>query len=369
MLKMTNIFFLHQGIGDCVMFAYALDKYYQENESFNDNINIFIVRGQIEKEILLLKIIENKNNIIFIINSKGKFSRYITLLKIVLILKFRYLKITNVFAPIFSGSYFNYILIKILRPVNFFSQDEDLFKRNFNSENFLPRIELTDLHYVDYFKLFLEKSQLIKPNSELIKTGKFSINPIKTRNEIVEVAFGIGSTLRESNKMPSIEWFINLLGFLDENLNVKFIFYGGESEHRLFQLIKNKFDHKCEFFINSHPVQLIDRLNRADIIISGTTGPGHLASLSTTNQITLSEITNPFESGPFKENNYNVRAGMKCSPCYRRDQVNGCGILSCLDLISHKKILRIIEKLVFGEPVAIEQYNFPKVQKSSSPIF
>ena len=366
---MTNVFLLHQGIGDCIMFTHSLDKYYLENKSANDNNNIFIVRGQIEKDILLLKIIENKNNIIFKIDSNGRFSRYISLFKIILKIKFTYLKITNVFAPIFSGSYFNYFLIKILSPLNFFAQGEELFKRLFNNENLLPRIELTDLHYADYFKLFLEKSQLIKSNTELIKTGTRTKKSNKTLQDIVEIAFGIGCTKRESNKIPSIEWFITFLEFLNENLNAKFIFYGGETEYNVFQLIKNKFGNKCEFFINLHPVKLIERLNQTDIIISGTTGPGHLASLSTTNQITLSEITNPFESGPFKENNYNIRTGMNCSPCYRRDQVNGCGILSCLDLISYKKVLNLIEKLVLGESIPIERYNLPKVQKSNSPIF
>ncbi len=366
---MINVFLFHQGIGDCIMFTHALDKYYTENNFAKDYKNIFLVRGQIEKDILLLKISENSNNIIFKINAKSRPGRYVSILKIFLKIKFNFPKVNNLFAPIFSGSYLNLILIKFLNPLNFFSQKEDLFKKYFNSDNLLPRIEYTELHYADYFKLLLEKSKLIKPNSELSKTGTNIKISKKSSSDPIIVAIGIGCTIRESNKIPSTEWFITLLDLLNESLNVRFIFYGGEAEIPMFNLFKNKFENKCDFLINLHPFELIQKLNQTDIIISGTTGPGHLASLSTTNQITLSEITNPYESGPYKVNNFNIRSGMKCSPCYRRELVNGCGKLSCLNLISNYQILNLITNLIHGETISNEKYNIPKVQNSNGPIF
>ena len=105
---------------------------------------------------------------------------------------------------------------------------------------------------------------------------------------------------------------------------------------------------KCvKVLVNSKIENLIHELKKVEAIISGTTGPGHLAGVSGRPLIILSESTNPRESAPYVSDIVNIRANLKCSPCYRRGMPNGCGF-RCADLISHEDVLDVLKNNKFA---------------------
>ena len=110
---------------------------------------------------------------------------------------------------------------------------------------------------------------------------------------------------------------------------------------------------------------LDEKLKGSDLIISGDSGPGHLAGLSGKPLIILSEAINPAMSTPYNNNIVIVRAGLKCSPCYRSGFSQGCKILRCNDLIKYSDVLRAIDRIKKNK---YDKVPFIEVKNSIKPL-
>jgi len=77
----------------------------------------------------------------------------------------------------------------------------------------------------------------------------------------------------------------------------------------------------------------------ADLFITTDTGPMHLAAAAGCKVVALFGPTAPWRTGPYGPGNVVVRAGIDCSPCYRRE----CDIgMRCMKEISVDDVLEKI---------------------------
>ena len=74
----------------------------------------------------------------------------------------------------------------------------------------------------------------------------------------------------------------------------------------------------------------------ADLFITTDTGPMHLAAAAGARVVALFGPTAPWRTGPYGKENVTVRAGIDCSPCFRRTCENA---LRCMEAITVEDLL------------------------------
>jgi heptosyltransferase I len=76
----------------------------------------------------------------------------------------------------------------------------------------------------------------------------------------------------------------------------------------------------------------------ADVFITTDTGPMHLAAAAGAKVLALFGPTAPWRTGPYGEGHIIVRAGLACSPCFRRD----CEDVKCMEDITVDDVMKQI---------------------------
>ena len=101
--------------------------------------------------------------------------------------------------------------------------------------------------------------------------------------------------------------------------------------------------------------ELLALLERADALVSGDSGPLHLAVAIQRPVVAIHGPTDPGESGPFRAARAAVlRHVLPCSPCYTLDAVADCplGHTLCQRLVSPDEVHRALAG-VLAAPAAL----------------
>lgn len=80
----------------------------------------------------------------------------------------------------------------------------------------------------------------------------------------------------------------------------------------------------------------------ADVLISTDTGPMHLGAAVETPVVALFGPTAPWRTGPMGDSHPVIRAGLPCSPCFKRR----CPTRECMDRISVEQVLAAVERVL-----------------------
>lgn len=85
-------------------------------------------------------------------------------------------------------------------------------------------------------------------------------------------------------------------------------------------------------------------LARASVVVTGDTGPMHLAAAVGTPIVALFGPANPVRTGPYTDRAEIVSARLPCRPCYGRDCKLGYAQPPCMELISVSNVLSAVER-------------------------
>jgi ADP-heptose:LPS heptosyltransferase len=114
---------------------------------------------------------------------------------------------------------------------------------------------------------------------------------------------------------------------------------------------------------------LLALLERADALISGDSGPVHLAVAVECPVVAIHGPTDPGESGPFRAARAAVvRHVLPCSPCYTLDAVADCplGHTLCQRLVSPDEVHRALAGVLAAPAVPLAPVA-PAVADSAVP--
>ena len=91
--------------------------------------------------------------------------------------------------------------------------------------------------------------------------------------------------------------------------------------------------------------QLAALLQRADIMISGDSGPMHIAAAVGTPLIAIHGPTDPAHSGPVSPSATILRSGIWCSPCYTVKAPADCRFYTtqCMKNITPARVFEVVE--------------------------
>jgi len=94
--------------------------------------------------------------------------------------------------------------------------------------------------------------------------------------------------------------------------------------------------------------QLAAILGRSDLVVTGDTGPMHLAASMGTPTVALFGPTDPRLTGPYGSNHKVIWKQLSCSPCFRHPTCNGR--VDCLKAITAGDVLSAIQSLLQEQP-------------------
>lgn len=322
---MNILIFANQGLGDLIMMSPSI-KYVINNKKNNVSI---VVKSNIEKR--YLKSYFNEIKIISLrINNNYKIINLINLIISIIYLKFKNYDI--VIAPFVSSKKLNLYLFKFLNFRKIYTKNNFSIKGHIQISYSKER-----MHQVDFYREFFSCAlgiDIAKENHEL----KRMLLKIDDWSKPIRIAIGPGCGIYEKFKVINplvISDAINLLN-KKRNLNFDIYIYGTSTDRptidTLYESLK-KFNPKL--LINYEIDQIVEILNQCHAVITGTTGPGHIASLSNARILCISGPTNPTESGPYSLFVRHLRhTGFECSPCYSEDFLRGCGKFDCMSKIN-----------------------------------
>lgn len=213
------------------------------------------------------------------------------------------------------------------------------YKKTFKKhavENFLDTAKplFENLKPDKNLKIYL-KPEDIKEAKQLIQTDK------------VNICLNIGANFTRQGRRWSISHWKQLSQKLIQKYNCNIILTGSQ-EDKVFadEILKESeqifsFCGKLSLNISCAVISL------CDIMISGDTGPLHIATASGVKSIGLYGAMPINRTGPFGENNFSICSDMKCVPCNKRKckftKKNDLNT-PCMEAIKPEQILDIIEK-------------------------
>ena len=334
-----HLIIANQGLGDTIMLIPSISELTRKKPK-----DKFFVFCKSELEASVLRILELEN-LSFLYRHKdvGTIKDAIKIFKIAW--KLRNEKLETVYAPITPGSLIYYLMFSIINPRYIKATNEGYFKRY--KHKFLAYWEYEG-HYVNYFQEFFGFKKTYTPIYKYLdqSTG------LPSSSEKIKILIGPGSGYEERNKVPSHEWFSQLINDINKKIkNVEITLFGGGryDEEKINNIIQGMiFKKEIKVLFNASIGEILRTARESDILIAGTTGPGHLTSMIDKPTIIVCNSTNYCESGPFSDNisffhNYD---SFHCSPCYKRDFNKGCGEIHCLNTISIRQITNKIKALL-----------------------
>ncbi len=163
------------------------------------------------------------------------------------------------------------------------------------------------------------------------------------------IACHISSNNGQSKRWPILYW-ATLIDKLIREQDAQVILTGAVTD---LPLIESVLCHTQEHAINlagktSLP-QLVALLQRADLVISGDSGPMHIAAAVGTPLIAIHGPTNPTLSGTISPTATILRSDIWCSPCYNARDTADCRFFTtqCMKNILPSQVFKIArEKLI-----------------------
>ena len=180
---------------------------------------------------------------------------------------------------------------------------------------------------------------------------KVSWEGIKKINEILkEKGIGEGDKVVVINPSSTHEvnrWgekrFAELCDRLMEKGRYRVILVSAPNEVEIVRRIKGYMKYDPIDLSGIDLDMLISLLKRADLVISGDTGPLHMAVALGTRVIGLYGPTDPYRTGPIGGNNLVIyKDELECVPCRKRRCDRGH---ECMELISSEEVLEKIEEI------------------------
>lgn len=161
------------------------------------------------------------------------------------------------------------------------------------------------------------------------------------------VGFNMGvSSVRQGRKWPS-EYWSELAASLIGKYNCQIVLPGSDEDAEEAKIIENLSPNITSFCGKLSLIESAALMQRCDIVISGDTGPLHIATAVGTSAIGLYGAAPISRTGPYGNKAFALKADLTCIPCNRRKckfQETGNQYNPCMLNIKPEVILNLMEK-------------------------
>ena len=163
------------------------------------------------------------------------------------------------------------------------------------------------------------------------------------------IACHVSSNNGQSKRWPIPYWAI-LIDKLIRGLNAQVILTGAPADMPLIECVTLQMQEKAFNLAGKTSLpQLVALLKRANLVISGDSGPMHIAAAIGTPLIAIHGPTDPALSGPISPMATILRSEIWCSPCYNAKDSADCRFFTtqCMKNILPSYVYKVVlEKLI-----------------------
>lgn len=154
--------------------------------------------------------------------------------------------------------------------------------------------------------------------------------------------FAVNPVAKWETKLWSNGKFAVLADRLIEQYNARVVFTGSAQDRKIIQSIISDMKQEAADLSGKTSLKVLAAIyERANCLVSTDTGPMHLAAAVGTPVVALFGPTAPWRTGPFGKGHKIIRAGLCCSPCFKRQ----CTAIDCMKQISVDDVLAGVNKL------------------------
>jgi lipopolysaccharide heptosyltransferase II len=172
------------------------------------------------------------------------------------------------------------------------------------------------------------------------------------------IACHVSANNGQSKRWP-VPYWATLLDRLIREENAHVVLTGAPNDLPLIEKITQRMrEQPLNLAGKTHLTQLAALLQRADLLITGDSGPMHIAAAVETPLIAIHGPTNPALSGPISHHATILRSDIWCSPCYEAKETADCRFFTtqCMKNILPTQVFAVAqeklrERLLSGERV------------------
>ncbi len=153
----------------------------------------------------------------------------------------------------------------------------------------------------------------------------------------------INPVAKWTTKLWPNERFAELADRLSERYRIFPVFTGAPEDKETVQDILSRMRSSAIDMTGKTSLKTLAALyETADILISTDTGPMHLGAAVNTPVVALFGPTAPWRTGPMGDKHQVIRAGLPCSPCFKRQ----CSTCDCMTHISVDQVLEGVARVM-----------------------
>ena len=145
------------------------------------------------------------------------------------------------------------------------------------------------------------------------------------------------------SKLWDLERFACLADVINENLGAAVIFTGSESDQIAIERIITGMRTKAlNLAGKTNLKQLAYLYGKCTVVVSTDTGPMHMAAAMGSPVVAIFGPTSPLRTGPYGTKHRVVRAGLGCSPCFKKS----CDDMSCMKKITADQVFDTAKEVI-----------------------
>lgn len=159
------------------------------------------------------------------------------------------------------------------------------------------------------------------------------------------IACHVASNNGQSKRWPVLYWS-RLLDRLIGERGAQVVLTGAPGDLPLIELVMGRMEQKAYNLAGKTNLpQLAALFQRADVVISGDSGPMHVADAMGTPLIAIHGPTDPAQFGPLSPAATVLKSGIWCSPCYNVKDPADCRFYTtqCMKNIAPARVLEVVE--------------------------
>lgn len=151
-------------------------------------------------------------------------------------------------------------------------------------------------------------------------------------------------------KIWPVERWKELAVLITQETGARLVTVGDEFERKTARSVIRSSRRTHDLTGKTSLAELAAVVSRCDVLISGDSGPLHLATALGKRVVGLYGPTDPVLSGPFADDAIIVRAGIPCSPCYDLRAPADCpfGDTLCMEWVTPHQVMEAVLKQLDG---------------------
>jgi len=172
------------------------------------------------------------------------------------------------------------------------------------------------------------------------------LHEVGISNDKPLIACHVSSNNGQSKRWP-VPYWATLIDHLVGERGAQVVLTGAPGDLPLIERVMSRMEQTAFNLAGKTSLaQLAALLQRADVLVSGDSGPMHIAAAVGTPLIAIHGPTDPAHSGPVSPLATILRSGIWCSPCYNAKGPADCRFYTtqCMKNILPARVLEIIEE-------------------------